>query len=520
MNHFEDGPSDRQEHNTPQSSDGTPLADKSLPTSQNLRLSRPELSSAPHLTRLLIETFLNDTHSEVNELHGLINEPFISEFGAIEIRAIVISGLADAMTGVFELAGNVSQMGRILKLSRQIVSYFEASDQALSEARKALGANVVKLLGVSDQEHEVGNLISNLGLRISLYQISEALLQIPDSFDSESRETLERIIFSELTEIIDSIESLTIDYSIDAQQLQLIEALASCCEAAKSTFFEEPLINGFKVLSRFCHSRNAEREIGKEEDELENEEFDFEDQNSEEDLEEESFEDQGLDSESENWRTSQEDDEESEYDAIQSEDEDDDQWEPVDDQDTFADEDLDDQELDSEDEDGASSENYERFEMKVENAVDALLKALVFCQRGDAQIPLWKSVLESLDPLDNGWTAALTGISLVEPSFVVPIISDFLVKTADHEIKFALKLKNQYQIPQFFLTIIDLVAVNRTLLPDLNNCFNKLDNERRDAVLRTFDLAIKDNHIAYSALSESLNDDFGDFIVQLNQAFS
>ena len=150
------------------------------------------------------------------------------------------------------------------------------------------------------------------------------------------------------------------------------------------------------------------------------------------------------------------------------------------------------------------------FELTAEHAMSAILRALVVCQNGNTQEMLWKKLLELFETVDESWGIALAGISMVEPDFVYPHIKKLLEESANYELRHVPRSDEDSSVSQHFTVLLDLLAVNRAILPGLTEAMDALNSRQQKAIARVFRQAVDRGEVnfSYSYNSHEANEDF------------
>jgi hypothetical protein len=219
-----------------------------LPSASPNTNTRSELSSSVACARYIVATFVDRDSEKLNQMRGILDEPFFNLSSSVQEREVVIAGVADALLVMVENYGSPWQLTHLFEAARQILGHAGAEDHELKEAHEKLGQVIVKLLGPSNEEAGLKDLIESSELRATLYQVAERLMSFSTYPDSLFREQLERIVLSNMVSFFDKLSLTESDDDICIHDLTLIEAMASCCEATRSSFFDESLTLMFDAL--------------------------------------------------------------------------------------------------------------------------------------------------------------------------------------------------------------------------------------------------------------------------------
>jgi hypothetical protein len=219
-----------------------------LPSASPNTNTRSELSSSVACARYIVATFVDRDSEKLNQMRGILDEPFFNLSSSVQEREVVIAGVADALLVMVENYGSPWQLTHLFEAARQILGHARAEDHELKEVHEKLGQIIVKLLGTSNEETELKDIVESSELRTTLYQIAQSLMSFSTYQESLYREQLERIVLSNMVLVSDQLCLIEPDGDISMHDLTLIEAMASCCEATRSSFFDESLTLMFDAL--------------------------------------------------------------------------------------------------------------------------------------------------------------------------------------------------------------------------------------------------------------------------------
>jgi hypothetical protein len=135
-----------------------------------------------------------------------------------------------------------------------------------------------------------------------------------------------------------------------------------------------------------------------------------------------------------------------------------------------------------------------------ETVAAACFSALAFCQDGERVVPIWKHILDRLDPHEIEWTSALIGLSRVKPDDIGIYLLDLFDQITQEEEDELVRETMQETATN---AVLELMAGNESTGAQVKQVFDRCGPRDKKSIATRFQQALEDG----DALMLSLHGD-------------